>query len=127
MEVNLTRGWYGYWHAMQTLEAPEKILEALRQFFGNDRRIENVKADTQIVTDLGIYGDDFSEFYEILSEIYGTDFLVPPQCIPGEFSWMRYLRGWLPFVETKRAVPVTSLTVAEMDAIMCGRGNHGNQ
>ena len=112
---------------MQTSEVPERVLEALRRFFGDDLRVEDVKANTQIVTDLGIYGDDFSEFCEILSEVYGTEFLVPAECIPGEFSWMRYLRGWLPFVEAKRAVPVTSLTVAELDGIMCGRGNYANQ
>jgi len=112
---------------MQTSKAPDKILEALRRFFENDSRLEDVNADTQIVADLGIYGDDFSEFYEILSEVYGTDFLVPAECVPSEFGWMRTLKGWLPFIETKTAVPVTSLTVAELDAIMCGSGNHANQ
>lgn len=112
---------------MQTSEAPDKILEALRLFFGNDSRIEDVNADTQIVTDLGIYGDDFSEFYEILSEVYGTNFLVPAECVPSEFAWMSTLKGWLPFIETKRAVPVTSLTIAELDAIMCGRDVHAHQ
>lgn len=109
---------------MRTSEAPDKILEALRRFFTDDSRIEDISADTQIVTDLGIYGDDFSEFYEILSEVYGTDFLVPAECVPSEFSWMRTLKGWLPFIKTKNTVPVASLTVAELDAIMCGRDNH---
>ncbi|WP_159810492.1 hypothetical protein [Litoreibacter roseus] len=103
------------------------MLEALRRFWGNDSRIEDVNADTQIVTDLGIYGDDFSEFYEILSETYGTDFLVPAECVPSEFGWMRTLKGWLPFVETKKAIPVASLSVAELDAIMCGRESHANK
>lgn len=111
---------------MQTSQAPDKILEALRRFFDDDRRIEDVRADTQIVTDLGIYGDDFSEFHEILSEVYGNDFLVPAECVPSEFSWMRTLKGWLPFIETKNAVPVASLTVAELDAIMSGRDDHVN-
>lgn len=111
---------------MQTSEAPDKILEALRRFFEDDSRIDDVSANTQIVTDLGIFGDDFSEFYEILREVYGTDFLVPYECVPSEFSWMRTLEGWLPFIETKNAVPVASLTVTELDAIMCGRDNHAD-
>ena len=112
---------------MQTSKAPEKILEALRQFFGNDGRIEDVKADTQIVTDLGIYGDDFSEFYQILCDVYGSDFRVPAECVPGEFSWMSHLHAWLPFVPLKRAIPVTSLTTVELDAIMSGRGKYASQ
>ncbi|MEO1562578.1 MAG: hypothetical protein AAFR98_04015 [Pseudomonadota bacterium] len=76
----------------------------------------------QIVTDLGIWGDDFDEFYEILSETYGTEFLVPAKCVPTEFAWAGTIKGWLTFTNMKRAVPVASLTVTELDKIMLGHG-----
>lgn len=105
---------------MQTQEVPDRILQALKQFTVKDSLLENLTSNSQIVTDLGIWGDDFHEFYEILSEIYGTDHLIPAECIPSEFAWAGTLRGWLPFSDLKKAVPVASLTVTQLDKIMRG-------
>lgn len=107
---------------MQSQEIPDKVLQALKRLAVDERLQENLHPKSQIVTDLGIWGGDFSEFYEILSELYGTEFLIPAKCIPSEFAWAGTLKGWLPFSDMKKAVPVASLTVTELDQIMRGLG-----
>ncbi|MDF3490095.1 hypothetical protein HKX64_10425 [Sulfitobacter sp. M72] len=120
------RRYYRTSNPMQSQEVPEKILQALKRFAVNERLLESLNPNSQIVTDLEIWGDDFSEFYEILSEIYGTDYLIPAECIPSEFAWMGTVKGWVPFIHTKDAVPVASLTVTELDRIMLGYGYHSD-
>lgn len=105
---------------MQRQEVPDNVLRALKRFGVDERLLENLNSKTQIVADLGIWGDDFSEFYEILSEVYGTQFLIPAECVPSEFEWAGTIKGWLPFTDRKKAVPVASLTVVELDEIMRG-------
>jgi hypothetical protein len=107
---------------VRTNEVPDKILQALKRFGLKDSLLETLNSNSQIVTDLGIWGDDFSEFYEILSDIYGTEHLIPAECIPSEFAWAGTLKGWLPFSDMKKAVPVASLSVMELDEIMRGLG-----
>lgn len=108
---------------MQSQGVPDNVLQALKRFEVDERLLENLNRETQIVTDLGIWGDDFTEFHEILSEVYGTEFLVPAKCVPSEFAWAGTIKGWLPFTDMKRAVPVASLTVTELDKIMRGLGS----
>jgi hypothetical protein len=57
---------------MQRQEVPDKVLRALKRFEVDERLLEKLNSKTQIVADLGIWGDDFSGFYEILSQVYGT-------------------------------------------------------
>ncbi|WP_108815596.1 hypothetical protein [Loktanella sp. Alg231-35] len=108
---------------MQSQGIPDKVLQALKRFAVDERLLENLNPKSQIVTDLGIWGDDFCEFYEILSEIYGTEYLIPAECVPSEFAWAGTLKGWLPFSDMKKAVPEASLTVTELDEIMRGLGS----
>ncbi len=53
----------------------------------------------RVVHDLGIAGDDFQDFFEILSNLKPTSGKVPREFIPGELSRDAYLvacaRGWL--------------------------------
>lgn len=103
---------------------PDRMLEALRQFGLNESLMGDLNPRSQIVTDLGIWGDAWDDFYEILSRVYDTDHLIPAEWVPSEFAWARSLKGWLPFTDLKDAVPSASLSVAELDQVMCGLGLH---
>ena len=107
---------------MQSQEIPDEILLALKRFGLESSLLKNLNSNSQIVTDLGIWGDDISDFYEVLSDIYGTKHLIPAVCIPSEFAWAGTLKGWAPFSDMKKAVPVVSLSVTELDEIMRGLG-----
>lgn len=107
---------------MQSQEIPDKILQALKRFELKDSLLASLNSNSQIVSDLGIWGDDFSDFYEILSDIYGTDHLVPSECMPSEFAWAVTIKGWLPFSDMKKVVPTASLSVTELDEVMRGLG-----
>ncbi|QJF50296.1 hypothetical protein [Roseobacter ponti] len=104
-------------HATQ---APERVLEALKRFGVSENVLASVTSQSQIVSDLGIWGDDWNEFYELLSEVYGTDNLIPHECVPSEFAWQKTLKGWLPWVAQKDAVQTKSLSTFELDCVMRG-------
>ena len=53
-------------------EFPEKIRLALEEFGHSESEIAKVSGDSFVVQDLGIWGDDFDEFYEVLVKVYGT-------------------------------------------------------
>lgn len=81
---------------MHSQGVPDKILRALKRFEVDKRLLENLNRETQIVTDLDIWGDDFTEFYEIFSERDGTEYLVNAKLVPSEFAWAETTRDGFP-------------------------------
>ncbi|TMV14914.1 hypothetical protein [Arenibacterium halophilum] len=105
---------------MSEQDIPSKMIEASRQFGVSSEQMEQLSSNSQVVADLGIWGDDFDEFYHILSQVYDSDHLIPAECIPSEFAWMRTLKGWLPFTNMKDAAAASPLSLAQLDMIMRG-------
>ncbi len=95
-----------------------KIRTALSEFGFSEDRLTCLSAESLVVQDLGIWGDDFDELYEILSEIYGTKSQIDAKFCPGEFSWMRQPILWLPFVSIKKNISCTPLSLRRLDEIM---------
>jgi hypothetical protein len=99
-------------------EIPYKIRDALKKWGYSEAKIDGLSATSLIVQDLGIWGDDFDEFYEVLSETYGTKNKIEARYCPGEFSWMRQVLLWLPFVSHKKNLACEPLSLGELDRIM---------
>lgn len=67
----------------------------------------SINANSRIVHDLGIIGDDWDSFYEVLRNVYGKDFVVPAPNMPGEISHDSamvasaggWLARWLPAIQ----------------------------
>ena len=58
---------------------------------------------SKIVHDLGVVGDDFTDFYEILSKIYCSKNLVPEHYIPSELSADAY------YIAMARSFPIRNI------------------
>ncbi|MGG7566600.1 hypothetical protein ACQ5SO_10625 [Rhodovulum sp. DZ06] len=95
-----------------------EMLRCLRLYEVPERKIAALGGDSQVVADGGIWGDDFDDFYAILSEVYRSDALIPAECMPGEGERFRIPLIWIPFLARTREAPRTPLSFAEPGAIM---------
>lgn len=100
---------------------PEKIRTALSRVGYSEKKMLEFGSSSLLVQDLGIYGDDFDELYEVLCELYGTRPLFPAEYIPSEFSWMGRLRGWNLLRPIHKTLASRPLSLEKLDLIM--RGN----
>jgi len=97
---------------------PEKIRLSLKEFGHSEVEAEKFSGNTLVVQDLGIWGDDFDEFYEVLTRVYGTRNQIDARYCPGEFSWMKQPLLWLPFVSHKKHLKCEPLSLSALDRIM---------
>ena len=99
-------------------EIPHKIREVLEKFGYSDGKISGLSAETLVVQDLGIWGDDFDELYDLLSQAYGTKNKIDAKYCPNEFSWMRQPMLWLPFISHKKRLKCEPLSLEALDQMM---------
>lgn len=99
-------------------EIPGKIRQALKEFGYSEAKLAKFSHESFVVQDLGIWGDDFDEFYEVLTRVYGTSNQIEAKYCPAEFSWMKQPFLWLPFVSHKKNLKCEPLSLSDLDRIM---------
>ena len=89
--------------------------KSLSLFGWTEKKINKFDGESLLVHDLGIWGDDFDEFYPILTQVYGTDPKIDARFCPPEvsFSW-----AWNPFKPLRKTLKAEPLSLLELDRIM---------
>ena len=96
-------------------EIPEKVRLALEEFGHSEAKLAKFSGGSFVVQDLGRWGDDFDEFYEVLAKVYGRRNQVEARYCPNEFSWMKQPFLWLPFVSQKKHLQCEPLSLKALD------------
>lgn len=91
------------------MDVPKEIYLALKEIRISSKKLESLSLSTRVVQDLGIYGDDFDDFYELLAQNYQSSEKFDPIYCPDEFAWTKQLILWLPFVSVKNTLNVPLL------------------
>ena len=102
---------------------PENMKKALKRIGFTDDKISQYSGSSLIVQDLGIWGDDFEEFYTIVCKIYDATPLLEERFIPAEFSWMKHFSGWNIFRPLKKVQKSEPLSIIQLHEIMINNGD----
>lgn len=97
---------------------PKEMQKALLQCEYTLEEIKSFSILSRLVQDVGIWGDDFDDFYEALCEQYGASPFIHARYVPSEFAWMKEWRCWLPCVSVKKYIPCEPLSLGELDDMM---------
>lgn len=99
-------------------ELASEIQIALSKVGFSNEQIGELSGESRLVQDLGIWGDDFDEFHDLLCELYKCERRIDSKHCPDEFSWMRQPILWIPFLDRKKYLDCEPLTLREIDHIM---------
>ena len=103
---------------------PKQLRKALEEFEFSEAELSKLHLNSDLFSDLGLYGDTFAEFFPILVSVYGNEPEFPWARIPGEFSadGMKIdARNWPRIFKTimfvPKSPPSVKFTLAELHEI----------
>ena len=95
-----------------------KMNESLKRFGMDTDRLDAITDESYLVQDLGIWGDDYDDFHEILCDVYDVQFKLPAVYSPSEFSWLKQPLLWLPFLPQKKILKCKPLKLSELERLI---------
>lgn len=97
----------------------QEMRESFRRYGMSEEQLDQLRSETLIFHDLGIYGDDFDTLYSIFPDVYGRNLnKISAEFCPSEFSRVAAWRWIWPIGIKPFASSVRKLTLADLEALL---------